>query len=86
MLIVSGGKCPPSHYEVDVAAYDIAPSKEITRLTDADHEQLSAPQKQWGKKKKKKKLRFLACMTSLTIVEKLIIKYCVYINLSSSSG
>lgn len=61
MLIVSGGKCPPSHYEVDVAAYDIAPSKEITRLTDADHEQLSAPQKQWGKKKKEKEIE-ISCL------------------------
>lgn len=51
MLIVPEGKCPPSPYEVDVAAYDIAPSREVTCLTDDDREQISTLQKQCKKKK-----------------------------------
>lgn len=60
-----------------MAAYDIPPSKEVTCLTEDDHEQISLLLKN-----NVKKVRFLAFVTiqdSNTTVEKLIIKIlCLY--------
>jgi len=59
-----------------VAAYDIPPSKEVTPLTEDDHEQVSLLFKNHAKK-----VSFLAFVTMQefdTTVEKLIITLCLH--------
>lgn len=59
-----------------MTVYDLPPSKEITCLTGDDPEQGSLLFHNSAEK-----LKFLACI-SMQEFEKLIIKYCVYVNLS----
>lgn len=60
-----------------MAVCDLLPSEEITCLAGDDPEQGSL-----FFQNSAKKLKFLACV-SMQEFEKLIIKYCAYINLSS---